>query len=164
MRRDEMCTNQSALGSGAIAAHGGMSIPALSSRSWTAWSNELIRTVFGEHCAWYALNVVATRPSSGWCHWQAQQAERSEKVTEDEQQELAGGSSEVCGPADVDVVVFVVVVVLVALPVDASVGQRKLRSRNGSEAEGVQTWRTRWTTWPAHYIRACGQRSGRRRR
>jgi predicted metalloprotease len=90
----------------------------------------------------YTLNVVVTRPSRGWCHWQAQQAERSEKVTEDEQQELAGGSSE-GGDLAVVVVLVVLVVVLVLLPVDASVGQRNPRSRNGSEAEDEQTWRTR---------------------
>ena len=82
----------------------------------------------------------------GWCHWQAQQAERSEKVTEDEQHKPAGGSRDVCCDALALVAVLVKVTLVVAFVV--SVGQRKLRSRNGSEAEGEQSWRTRWTTWP----------------
>lgn len=143
-------TNQSASGSGLIAAHGGTATPALSSRSWTAASKELMRTMLGAHWAWYTLKVVTTRSLSGWFHWQAQQAERSEKVTEDEQHELAGGSRDVC------CVVLVLVLVLVLVPVVLvvvllRVGQRKLRSRKGSEAEDEQTWRTRWTTWPTKF-------------
>jgi len=93
---------------------------------------------------------VVTRPERGWFHWQAQQAERSEKVIEEQQQELAGGSRDV-DRAVVAVlvrlllVVFAVVVVLEGL---VRSGHWKSRSRKGSEAEGEQTWRTRWATRP----------------
>ena len=107
-----------------------------------------------------------TRPLRGWFHWQAQQADKREKVIEEQQHALAGGLEE--GDEEVgvrvrgvristvvlglSVVVLLVLLVLLALLVLLPVasGHWKSRSRKGSEAEGEQTWRTRSTTWPGY--------------
>ena len=97
---------------------------------------------------------MVTRPLRGWFHWQAQQADRSEKVIEEQQHELAEGLRDLDeGVAVVVRVLRASVLVFAEVVLDglARRGHPKSRSRKASEAEGEQTWRTRWTTWPGHH-------------
>ena len=79
--------------------------------------------------------------SEGWFDWQTQQADRREKVTEEQQHKLGDG----LGDAESRDVAMPVL-----LLAGSKSGHRKSRLRKGSEAEGEQTWRTRWTTWPGN--------------